>query len=36
MTRSKRITWENLALRDPALVDATREDFGSDARCPRP
>ncbi len=27
MSRSKRITWENLALRDPDLIDRVREDF---------
>ena len=36
MTRSKRITWENLALRDPALVDATREDFWQRRALPVP
>lgn len=28
LTRSKRITYDNLRLRDPAFVDEVREDFG--------
>jgi len=32
MTRSKRITWDNLALRDPALVASVAEWFAQDAR----
>ena len=35
MTRSKRITWDNLALRDPALVERVREDFGRAMKAPR-
>jgi len=35
MTRSKRITWNNLALRDPALVDAVREEFAEREGTPR-
>jgi len=32
MTRSKRITYDNLALRDPALVERAKEDFWRDER----
>ncbi|HLU37813.1 MAG TPA: bifunctional salicylyl-CoA 5-hydroxylase/oxidoreductase [Planctomycetota bacterium] len=35
MTRSKRITWDNLGKRDPALVDAVRESFAERAGAPR-
>ena len=35
MTRSKRITWDNLALRDPALVERVREGFARTAKTPR-
>ncbi|MEZ6196579.1 MAG: bifunctional salicylyl-CoA 5-hydroxylase/oxidoreductase [Planctomycetota bacterium] len=35
MTRSKRITWDNLSERDPALVDATRQVFAEAAGAPR-
>ncbi|NUP95592.1 MAG: FAD-dependent monooxygenase [Planctomycetaceae bacterium] len=31
MTRSRRITWDNLAVRDPALIDRTREEFARKA-----
>ncbi|MEZ5962561.1 MAG: bifunctional salicylyl-CoA 5-hydroxylase/oxidoreductase [Planctomycetota bacterium] len=35
MTRSKRITWDNLEKRDPALVSAVRDDFAQRAEAPR-
>jgi anthraniloyl-CoA monooxygenase len=35
MTRSKRITWDNLAQRDPMLVAATAEWFRADCGAPK-
>jgi len=34
LTRSRRITWDNLALRDPALIEGTRRQFALEARTP--
>lgn len=34
MSRSKRITWENLNLRDPDLIDSVREDFWASRHLP--
>ncbi len=35
MTRSKRITWDNMAARDPALVERVREWYAEDVGAPR-
>jgi anthraniloyl-CoA monooxygenase len=35
MTRSKRITWDNLRARDPALVEAVAEGFAAECGAPR-